>query len=85
MQKQIFEFTQRLHKAEVERRSLRLELVEFKGNFSEMKKEADKAQSLQEQLNMFKQSVSTFDLRKTAYKRDLLFAHFLFCVILKNK
>ncbi|KAM9167380.1 LOW QUALITY PROTEIN: coiled-coil domain-containing protein 171 [Mergus octosetaceus] len=56
LQKQIFEFTQRLHKAEVERRSLRLELVEFKGNFSEMKKEADKAQSLQEQLNMFKQS-----------------------------
>ncbi|XP_032061724.1 coiled-coil domain-containing protein 171 isoform X2 [Aythya fuligula] len=56
LQKQIFEFTQRLHKAEVERRSLRLELGEFKGNFSEMKKEADKAQSLQEQLNMFKQS-----------------------------
>ncbi|XP_035166781.1 coiled-coil domain-containing protein 171 isoform X3 [Oxyura jamaicensis] len=56
LQKQIFEFTQRLHKAEVERRSLRLELAEFKGNFSEMKKEADKAQSLQEQLNMFKQS-----------------------------
>ncbi|XP_009459420.1 PREDICTED: LOW QUALITY PROTEIN: coiled-coil domain-containing protein 171 [Nipponia nippon] len=56
LQKQIFEFTQRLHTAEVERRSLRLKLAEFRWNFSEMKKEADKAQSLQEQLNMFKQS-----------------------------
>ncbi|KAM6289404.1 LOW QUALITY PROTEIN: coiled-coil domain-containing protein 171 [Aegotheles albertisi] len=56
LQKQIFEFTQRLHSAEVERRSLRLKLAEFKWNFSEMKKEADKAQSLQKQLNMFKQS-----------------------------
>ncbi|XP_025929371.1 coiled-coil domain-containing protein 171 isoform X9 [Apteryx rowi] len=56
LQKQIFEFTQRLHTAEVERRSLRLELAEFKRNLNEIKKEADKAQSLQEQLNMFKQS-----------------------------
>ncbi|KAM9507909.1 coiled-coil domain-containing protein 171 [Guaruba guarouba] len=56
LQKQIFEFTHRLHTAEVERRSLRLKLAEFKWNFSEMKKEAEKAQSLQKQLNMFKQS-----------------------------
>ncbi|XP_061297196.1 coiled-coil domain-containing protein 171 isoform X2 [Pezoporus flaviventris] len=56
LQKLIFEFTQRLHTAEVERRSLRLKLAEFKWNFSEMKKEAEKAQSLQKQLNMFKQS-----------------------------
>ncbi|NXN66409.1 CC171 protein, partial [Himantopus himantopus] len=56
LQKQIFEFTQRLHTAEVERRSLRLKLAEFKWNFSELKKEADKAQSLQEQLNLFKQT-----------------------------
>ncbi|XP_062985307.1 coiled-coil domain-containing protein 171 isoform X1 [Elgaria multicarinata webbii] len=56
LQKQIFEFTQRLRTAEVERRSLRLELTEFKRNLNEMKKEADKAQSLQEQLNTFKQS-----------------------------
>lgn len=62
MQKQIFEFTQRLHTAEVERRSLRLKLAEFKCNFSEMKKEAEKAQSLQKQLNIFKQSVSIFNL-----------------------
>ncbi|NWX90080.1 CC171 protein, partial [Nothoprocta pentlandii] len=56
LQQQIFEFTQRLHTAEVERRSLRLELAEFKRNLNELKKEADKAQSLQEQLHMFKQS-----------------------------
>ncbi|KAF7244544.1 hypothetical protein EYD10_09175 [Varanus komodoensis] len=56
LQKQIFEFTQRLHAAEVERRSLRLELTELKRNLNEMKKEADKAQTLQEQLNTFKQS-----------------------------
>ncbi|XP_035751485.1 coiled-coil domain-containing protein 171 isoform X5 [Egretta garzetta] len=56
LQKQIFEFIQRLHTAEVERCSLRLKLSEFRWNFSEMKKEADKAQNLQEQLNMFKQS-----------------------------
>ncbi|KFZ52802.1 Coiled-coil domain-containing protein 171, partial [Antrostomus carolinensis] len=56
LQKQIFEFTQRLHTAEVERHSLRLKLSEFKWNFSEMKKVAAKAHSLQEQFNMFKQS-----------------------------
>ncbi|XP_018864755.2 coiled-coil domain-containing protein 171 isoform X2 [Parus major] len=61
LQKQIFEFTQRLHTAEVERRSLRLQLAEFKSNFSEMKKEADKAQSLQEQLNMHKQKLTTLE------------------------
>ncbi|XP_025021984.1 coiled-coil domain-containing protein 171 [Python bivittatus] len=56
LQKQLFEFTQRLHTTEVERRSLRLELTEFKRNLNEMKKEADKAHSLQEQLNVFKQN-----------------------------
>ncbi|XP_031465821.1 coiled-coil domain-containing protein 171 isoform X4 [Phasianus colchicus] len=56
LQKQIFELTQRLHTVEVERRSLRLELAEFKLNFSKMKQEADKAQSLKEQLSLFKQS-----------------------------
>ncbi|XP_068858203.1 coiled-coil domain-containing protein 171 [Aphelocoma coerulescens] len=61
LQKQIFEFTQRLHTAEVERRSLRLQLAEFKSNFGEMKKEADKAQSLQEQLNMLKQKLITHE------------------------
>uniref|UniRef100_A0A8C0SYR6 Coiled-coil domain containing 171 n=1 Tax=Canis lupus familiaris TaxID=9615 RepID=A0A8C0SYR6_CANLF len=56
LQKQIFGFTQRLHAAEVERRSLRLEVTEFKRNVNEMKKEIDKAQGLQMQLNEFKQS-----------------------------
>eukprot|EP00076_Gallus_gallus_P035050 XP_025000588.1 coiled-coil domain-containing protein 171 isoform X3 [Gallus gallus] len=56
LQKQIAEFTQRLHTVEVERCSLRRELAEFKLNFSKMKQEADKAQSLKEQLSLFKQS-----------------------------
>ncbi|XP_006864542.1 PREDICTED: coiled-coil domain-containing protein 171-like [Chrysochloris asiatica] len=56
LQKQIFGFTQRLHAAEVERRSLRLEVTEFKRSVNEMQKELDKAQSLQMQLNEFKQS-----------------------------
>ncbi|NWU97345.1 CC171 protein, partial [Upupa epops] len=56
LQKQIFEFTQRLHTTEVERRSLRLKLAEFKWTSSKMKKEADKAQTLQKQLDVFKQS-----------------------------
>ncbi|XP_029775523.1 coiled-coil domain-containing protein 171 [Suricata suricatta] len=46
----------KLHAAEVERRSLRLEVTEFKRNVNEMKKELDKAQGLQMQLNEFKQS-----------------------------
>ncbi|XP_039585878.1 coiled-coil domain-containing protein 171 isoform X4 [Passer montanus] len=61
LHKQILEFTQRLHTAEVERRSLRLQVAEFKSNFSEVKKEADKAQRLQEQLNMLKQKLITHE------------------------
>ncbi|XP_077028237.1 coiled-coil domain-containing protein 171 isoform X2 [Agelaius phoeniceus] len=61
LQKQIFEFTQRLHTAEVERLSLRLQLAEFKSNFSEIKKEAEKAQRLQEQLNILKQKLITHE------------------------
>ncbi|XP_049625267.1 coiled-coil domain-containing protein 171 isoform X1 [Suncus etruscus] len=56
LQKQILGFTQRLHAAEVERRSLRLEVTEFKRNANEMKKELEKAQGLQMQLNEFKHS-----------------------------
>ncbi|XP_054439158.1 coiled-coil domain-containing protein 171 [Pteronotus mesoamericanus] len=56
LQKQIFGFTQRLHATEVERRSLRLEVTELKRNLNEMKKELDKTQGLQMQLNEFKHS-----------------------------
>ncbi|KAL1777305.1 hypothetical protein HispidOSU_027573 [Sigmodon hispidus] len=56
LQKQIFGFTQRLHAAEVERRSLRLEVTEHKRTLSEMRKELDKSQNLQMQLNEFKHS-----------------------------
>ncbi|XP_052572838.1 coiled-coil domain-containing protein 171 isoform X2 [Peromyscus californicus insignis] len=56
LQKQIFGFTQRLHAAEVERRSLRLEVTEYRRSLNEMKKELDKSQNLQMQLNEFKHS-----------------------------
>ncbi|XP_064410929.1 coiled-coil domain-containing protein 171 isoform X2 [Latimeria chalumnae] len=54
LQKHILEFTQRLHTAEVERRSLRMELSEVKRNASLLKKEANKALSLEEQLKEIK-------------------------------
>ncbi|CAH6790502.1 Ccdc171 [Phodopus roborovskii] len=56
LQKQILGFTQRLHATEVERRSLRLEVTEYKRTLNEMKKELDKSQNLQMQLNEFKHS-----------------------------
>ncbi|NXB58173.1 CC171 protein, partial [Struthidea cinerea] len=51
LQKEVFEFSRRLHTAEVECRSLHLQLAEFKWAFDEMQKHADKAHRLQEQLN----------------------------------
>lgn len=67
LQKQIFGFTQRLHAAEVERRSLRLEVTELKRNLNEVKKELDKTQGLQMQLNEFKQSVSIYDFKNHCF------------------
>ena len=65
----------------MERRSLRLKLAEFKWNFNEMNKEADKAQSLQE---LFKQSVSISDLKETAYKRSAFLHIFWFVFFWKT-
>ncbi|KAM4807949.1 coiled-coil domain-containing protein 171 [Rhinophrynus dorsalis] len=56
LKKQIFEFTQRLHKAEVERRSLRLELFDFKEKMTEFTKNTDNTERLKEQIKKFKQS-----------------------------
>lgn len=50
----------------MERRSLRLEVTELKRNLNEMKKELDKTQGLQMQLNEFKQSVSISDFKTVA-------------------
>ncbi|XP_029464432.1 coiled-coil domain-containing protein 171 isoform X7 [Rhinatrema bivittatum] len=58
LQKQIFEFTQRLHMTEVERRSLRMELAELKANVKNFKMETEKVQQLQEQIQALKQSKS---------------------------
>ncbi|NWV50255.1 CC171 protein, partial [Daphoenositta chrysoptera] len=51
LQQEVFEFSRRLHTAEVECRSLHLQLAEFKWTFNDMQKDAEKAQALQEQLN----------------------------------
>ncbi|XP_078250997.1 coiled-coil domain-containing protein 171 isoform X2 [Rhinoraja longicauda] len=59
LKKQILEFTQRLHAAEVERRSLRLELTQLKYYVSDLKRETSNSQSLEQQLNDLKQSLKT--------------------------
>eukprot|EP00062_Callorhinchus_milii_P008145 gi/632950535/ref/XP_007890776.1/ PREDICTED: coiled-coil domain-containing protein 171 isoform X1 [Callorhinchus milii] len=59
LKKQILEFTQRLHAAEVERRSLRMELTQTKNELSEQKKETGKSQNLEHQLNDLKQAMRT--------------------------
>ncbi|NXA80100.1 CC171 protein, partial [Thryothorus ludovicianus] len=51
LQQEVFEFSQKLHRAEVESRLLHLQLVEFKWTFNEMQKDAEKAHRLQEELN----------------------------------
>ncbi|XP_067886606.1 coiled-coil domain-containing protein 171-like isoform X2 [Heterodontus francisci] len=59
LKKQILEFTQRLHAAEVERRSLRMELTQLKNYTSELKRESGNTQTLEQQLNDLKQSMKT--------------------------
>nr|XP_033776299.1 coiled-coil domain-containing protein 171 isoform X2 [Geotrypetes seraphini] len=58
LQKQLLEFTQRLHTTEVERRSLRMELAELKSNANNFKIENDKLHHLQEEIQALKQSKS---------------------------
>ncbi|XP_048384178.2 coiled-coil domain-containing protein 171-like isoform X2 [Stegostoma tigrinum] len=59
LKKQILEFTQRLHAAEVERRSLRLELTQLKNCMNELKRESGKTHTLEKQLNDLQQSMKT--------------------------
>ncbi|XP_078070034.1 coiled-coil domain-containing protein 171 [Mustelus asterias] len=59
LKKQILEFTQRLHAAEVERRSLRMELTQLKNYMSELKIESGKSQTLEQQLSDLKQNMKT--------------------------
>ncbi|XP_066425906.1 coiled-coil domain-containing protein 171-like [Molothrus aeneus] len=51
LQQEIFEFSRRLHAAEVESRSLHLQLAECRWAFNEMQKDAEKARRLQTQLS----------------------------------
>ncbi|XP_017679143.1 PREDICTED: coiled-coil domain-containing protein 171-like isoform X2 [Lepidothrix coronata] len=61
LQQLVFEYTRRLHMAETKCRSLGLQLEEFKWSFNEMKKDAEKARSLQEQLNTLQHRMTTQD------------------------
>ncbi|XP_027519683.1 coiled-coil domain-containing protein 171-like isoform X7 [Corapipo altera] len=61
LQQLVFEYTRRLHMAETKCRSLGLQLEEFKWTFNEMKKDAEKARSLQEQLNTLQHRLITQD------------------------
>uniref|UniRef100_A0A8C9MLZ1 CC171 protein n=1 Tax=Serinus canaria TaxID=9135 RepID=A0A8C9MLZ1_SERCA len=51
LQQEIFEFSRRLHAAEVESRSLFLQLAECRWAFNEMRKDAEKTHRLQTQLS----------------------------------
>ncbi|XP_039241781.1 coiled-coil domain-containing protein 171-like isoform X2 [Pipra filicauda] len=61
LQQLVFEYTRRLHMSETKCRSLGLQLEEFKWSFNEMKKDAEKARSLQEQLNTLQHRMITQD------------------------
>ncbi|XP_075450878.1 coiled-coil domain-containing protein 171 isoform X3 [Ascaphus truei] len=56
LKKQIFEFTRRLHTAEVERRSMRLELSDLKQRFNELRRNSDNTERLKEQIQQLKHS-----------------------------
>ncbi|RLV62859.1 hypothetical protein DV515_00018871, partial [Chloebia gouldiae] len=58
LQQEILEFSQRLNAAEVESRSLHLQLAECRWAFSGMRKDAEKAHRLQEQLNELQHKIS---------------------------
>ncbi|XP_072778711.1 coiled-coil domain-containing protein 171-like [Taeniopygia guttata] len=58
LQQEILEFSQRLHAAEIESRSVHLQLAECRWAFSEMQKDAEKAHRLQEQLNELQHKIN---------------------------
>ncbi|XP_037981515.1 coiled-coil domain-containing protein 171-like [Motacilla alba alba] len=64
LHQEIFEFSRRLHAAEVESHSLHLQLAECKGAFNEMQKDAEKAQRLQNQLNELQHKINTDNIHK---------------------
>ncbi|NXV67527.1 CC171 protein, partial [Molothrus ater] len=67
LQQEIFEFSRRLHAAEVESRSLHLQLAECRWAFNEMQKDAEKAKArrLQTQLSEAQQvSTTSFSFQR---------------------
>ncbi|XP_058679888.1 coiled-coil domain-containing protein 171-like [Ammospiza caudacuta] len=58
LQQEIFEFSRRLHAAEVESRSLNLQLAECRWAFNKMQKDAEKTHRLQTQLSEVQQNIN---------------------------
>ncbi|XP_072260512.1 coiled-coil domain-containing protein 171 [Pyxicephalus adspersus] len=68
LRNEILGFTQRLHTAEVERRSLRRELLGMKQKFSELGKHADRKQKLKEDGQHFEQRTVPYEKFETAFE-----------------
>lgn len=62
----ILEFTQRLHTSEVERRSMRRELLDMKQKFNDCVKNVEKVQKLKEDGQHFERSMVPYERFKTA-------------------
>ncbi|NXQ13500.1 CC171 protein, partial [Peucedramus taeniatus] len=60
LQQEIFEFSRRLHAAEVESHSLHMQLAECSWALAEMRKDAEKAHILQDQLNELQRVSTTY-------------------------
>ncbi|XP_068035232.1 coiled-coil domain-containing protein 171-like [Anomalospiza imberbis] len=64
LQQEIFEFSRRLHAAEVESHSLHLQLAECQWSCNEMRKDAEKAHRLQEQSNELQHKINQDNLQE---------------------
>ncbi len=57
LQQNIINFTQRLHSAEVERRSLRMETAKLKDDNSKLNRKAEQTDNMDKELNRLRQQV----------------------------
>ncbi|CAN8220636.1 unnamed protein product [Coccothraustes coccothraustes] len=64
LQQEIFEFSRRLHAAEVESRSLFLQLAECRRAFNQMRKDAEKTNRLQTQLSEVQQKINKGNIQE---------------------
>ena len=65
LQRNIVAFTQRLHTAEVERRSLRMEVAGLRQDNRDLGSAKDRARSMEDQLTQLRESVSCLSLERT--------------------